>query len=128
MTCEVIATIQDSVFSVDGQFQEVHMSGRLLTLIVVIALFGALSVLAMMDVGYFGIIEPHFQSWGGGQVFADLAILAILSCFWMVGDARERGISPWPFIAITVVAGSFGPLFYLVARELRAGARKPASA
>jgi len=104
------------------------MSVRLLLLFVVIALFGVLSALAMMDVGYFGIIEPHFQSWGGGQVFADLAILAILSCVWMVGDARERGVNPWPFVGITLVAGSFGPLIYLVVRELWSSVRKPASA
>ena len=104
------------------------MSARLLMLIVVIALFGALSVLALMDVGYFGILEPHFQSWGEGQVLAALVFLGVLSCILMVRDAHERGLSPWPFIAITVVAGSFGPLFYLVARELRSNVRKPASA
>jgi hypothetical protein len=103
------------------------MSIRLLALLVVIVLFGALSAMALMDVGYFGIIEPHFQSWGAGQVFADLVILAVMACFWMVADGRARGINPWPFVAITVVAGSFGPLFYLVARELRSTAGRTAS-
>ena len=41
----------------------------------------------------------------------------------MVADARQRGINAWPFVLITLVAGSFGPLFYLVLRELRSGAR-----
>jgi hypothetical protein len=104
------------------------MSIRLLALIVVIGLFGVLSAIAMMDVGYFGIIEPHFQSWGGGQVLADLVILAVLACFWMVADARERGLNAWPFVIITLVVGSFGPLFYLVLREVKSGARKPTSA
>jgi len=104
------------------------MSVRLLLLIVIIGLFGALSALALMDVGYFGIIAPHFQSWGGSQVFADLVILAALACAWMVGDGRAHGINPWPFVVVTVAAGSFGVLFYLVARELKAGARSPASA
>lgn len=104
------------------------MSARLLVLIVVIALFGVLSALALMDVGYLGIIEPHFQSWGGGQVFADLVILAILGCVWMIEDGRARGINPWPYIALTVVSGSFGLLFYLVARELRSSAGRRASA
>ncbi|WP_218079704.1 DUF2834 domain-containing protein [Anthocerotibacter panamensis] len=71
-----------------------------------------------MDVGYFGIIEPHFRSWGGGQVLTDLVILAVLACIWMVRDARERGLTAWPFIVITLFAGSFGPLLYLVMREL----------
>jgi Terpene cyclase DEP1 len=100
------------------------MSGRLVSLLVVIALFSVLTVLALMDVGYFGIIEPHFQSLGAGQVFADLVILAVLACFWMVGDAKARGLNPWPFIALALVGGSFGPLLYLVVRELKAGARK----
>ena len=104
------------------------MSTRLLLLLVTIALFSGLSALALMDVGYLGIIAPHFQSWGGGQVFTDLVIVAVLSCIWMVNDARERGGNAWPFVAITLVAGSFGPLLYLVLRELRSGARKPVSA
>jgi hypothetical protein len=104
------------------------MSICLLALLVVIGVFGALSAVALMDVGYFGIIEPHFQSWGAGQVFADLAILAVLACFWMVADGRVRGINPWPFVAVTLVAGSFGPLFYLVVRELRSSAGQTASA
>ena len=98
----------------------------LLVLILVIAGFGLLTTLALMDVGFFGILKPHFLSWGGAQVFVDLVILAVLSCVWMVNDARTRGTSAWPFVLITLVAGSFGPLFYLVARELRASAGQPA--
>jgi len=104
------------------------MSGRLTALLVVIAGFGVLTALALMDVGYLGILEPHLRSWGGAQVLTDLVILASLACVWMIGDARERGLPAWPFILITLVAGSFGPLLYLVARELRATARRPASA
>lgn len=95
------------------------MSGRLIALSTVIAGFGALSALALMDAGYLGIIEPHFRSWGGAQVLTDLVILAVLSCVWMIRDARQRGLPAWPFLAITLVAGSFGPLLYLVTRELR---------
>jgi hypothetical protein len=60
-------------------------------------------------------------------VFFDLVIVAVLNCGWMVNDARERGLAVWPFILITLVAGSFGPLFYLVMRELRAPARRVAA-
>lgn len=102
------------------------MNIRLIALLIVILAFGALTVMALLDVGYFGIFLPHFQSLGAGQVLADLVILAILACFWMIGDSRHSGVSPWPYIAITLVAGSFGPLFYLVARELRGPARQPA--
>lgn len=98
------------------------MSNRLAALLTVIALFGALTVAALLDVGYFGILEPHFQSWGGAQVFVDLVILAVLFLFWMVPDARSRGINPWPFVVTTLMLGSFGPLFYLVLREVRGDA------
>jgi hypothetical protein len=104
------------------------MSPRLLALLLVIGLFGALTSVALMDVGYLGIFEPHFQSWGAAQVFADLVILALLGCFWMVADGRARGINPWPFVVATLFLGSFGVLFYLVLREVRQGAPRPASA
>jgi hypothetical protein len=105
--------------------QEVLMSGRLIILVTTILGFGVLSAIALMDVGYFGIIEVLFQGWGAAQVFVDLVIVGLLACVWMTADARERGVSAWPFIAITLVAGSFGPLLYLVTRELRAGAASP---
>lgn len=95
------------------------MSSRLIGLSAVIIGFSVLSALAVMEVGYFGILKPHFQSWGGAQVSVDLVILAVLACVWMVRDARQSGVSPWPFILITLVAGSFGPLLYMVTRELR---------
>jgi hypothetical protein len=104
------------------------MSARLIVLVAVIAGFALLTALALMDVGYFGILKPHFLSWGAGQVFADLVIALTLACIWMVADARERGMSAWPFVAITLVVGSFGPLAYLVMRELRSTARRPVSA
>ena len=69
------------------------MSLRLPALIVVIGLFGVLSAMALMDVGYLGIIAPHFQSWGGGQVFADLVIVCVLAVFgWSVTRVRGGSI------------------------------------
>ncbi len=102
------------------------MSTRLLVLGLVIAGFGVVTALALIDVGYVGIIAPHFRSWGEGQVLADLVILAVLACRWMAQDAPQRGLPAWPFILGTVFVGSFGPLVYLVVRELRATAPRPA--
>jgi hypothetical protein len=99
------------------------MSIRLLALSATIAALAVLTGFALRDVGYLGILAPHFQSWGGGQVFLDLVIACGLACIWMVSDARERGLNAWPFVGITLLVGSFGPLFYLVMRERRSGAR-----
>ncbi len=94
------------------------MTLRLVLLLAAILGLGVLTVLAVMDVGYFGILEPHFQTWGGAQVFVDLVIACLLAVIWMVYD-RRSGVPAWPFIIVTLVAGSFGPLLYLVVRELR---------
>jgi len=104
------------------------MFARLSILVLVIAAFGVLTTLALLDVGYFGILAPHFKSYGEAQVLADLVILGLLACIWMVRDARNTGIAAWPFILITLVAGSFGPLLYLVVREWRKSARQPVTA
>lgn len=96
------------------------MSLRMLLLLVVVALFGLLTVEALLDVGYVGIFTPHFQSWGGGQVLADLVVMGALVCIWMVRDAPRHGLSSWPFVVATLLAGSFGPLAYLIVREVRA--------
>lgn len=95
------------------------MSARLSILLLVTTLFGALTTLALRDVGYLGILLPHFQSWGAGQVLADLSILAVLTGLWMARDAPARGLSAWPFILLTLAAGSFGPLLYLIVREIK---------
>jgi hypothetical protein len=104
------------------------MSGRLIALFAVIIGFGALSVAALLEVGYVNVFLLQLRSWAGAQVLFDLVILALLACIWMFADARARGTSPWPFIAITLFAGAFGPLLYLVIRELRSPAQRPVSA
>jgi hypothetical protein len=95
------------------------MSSRLIALVAVIAGFGALTAAALLESGYVGIFTMHLQSWAGMQVLVDLVIACVLACIWMIVDARDRGMSAWPFVVITLFAGSFGPLFYLAARELR---------
>ena len=104
------------------------MSGRSIILLLVLAGFGVVSALALLDVGYLGILAPLFHSWGGAQVLADFVILAVLGCVWMAKDARERGLPAWPFILMTALLGSFGVLAYLLVRDRRAAAARPASA
>lgn len=86
-------------------------------IVITLILFGALSGVALWQHGYWGIIEPHFQSFGAGQVFADLVIALTLAMVWMWHDARASGRNPWPWIAATLMLGSFGPLVYLLTRK-----------
>jgi hypothetical protein len=79
--------------------------------------FAVLTAVALWHHGYWGILAPHFQTFGGGQVFADLVIALSLSMAWMWRDARSVGRSVVPWIVVTLVAGSFGPLGYLLTRR-----------
>ena len=102
------------------------MSGRLIALIAVILAFGALSAQALMEAGYFGIFLQHFETYAGMQVLTDLVIVCVLAIIWMIGDAKTSGVNPWPFVVLTLAAGAFGPLFYLVAREVKSRAKQTA--
>ena len=86
-------------------------------LIVVTLAFSAITVFALQDVGYLGIFTGQLQSWGEIQVIVDLVIICALAVLWMLGDARARGLNAWPYVLITLFAGSFGPLLYLLRRE-----------
>ena len=53
------------------------------------------------------------------QVVIDLYLLATLAGIWMYQDARKRGqsaLSVLPYLLITAVFVSIGPLLYLVVR------------
>jgi hypothetical protein len=79
--------------------------------------FSALTAIALWHHGYWGIIAPHFQTFGAGQVLSDLVIALSLVMMWLWRDARQRGRNPWIWLAVTVAAGSFGPLLYLLTRR-----------
>jgi len=99
-----------------------------LLLAAVAGAFALLSLRAIHAVGYLGILAAGLDNWGAVQIFADLVILAVLAMAWMVSDARARGLNPWPFVCVTAVAGSFGPLAYLMWRERAARGGLRASA
>jgi len=99
------------------------MQRTLLTL--TLLAFGGLSAVALWRHGYWGIIAPHFQSFGAGQVLADLVIALTLVMVWMWHNAKATGRNAWPWIAGTLVVGSLSPLLYLLTRKPRAGAALP---
>jgi len=92
-------------------------------IIITLILFGALTTVALWQHGYWGIIAPHFKSFGAGQVLADLVIALTLVMIWMWRDARSTGRNVWPWIVATLALGSFGPLLYLLTRKLTVEAK-----
>jgi len=89
------------------------MNRRLLAITLLIP-FSVLSAYAVFKVGYMGILDYHRHSPAGWQVFADLVIACLLCLLWLIPEAKQNGRNPWPFVVITLLLGSFGPLFYLI--------------
>lgn len=94
------------------------MNIKVLSLLAVLLGFGALSALALFEHGYLGILQFHFPASAGWQVLADLVIVCALAMIWMINDARRTGRIVWPFLLLTLTAGAFGPLLYLLVGEL----------
>ncbi len=92
-------------------------------LLLTLAAFSVLTALALWQHGLRGIFEPLFASTAGLQVFVDLVIALSLFMVWMWHDARRSGRNPWPWIVLTLLSGSFGPLLYLLARPANLPAR-----
>ena len=82
--------------------------------ILVLIPFILLTVFALFDVGLWGIIGPLLSGSGGWQVFADLAIALLLVLIWLVKDAKAANRNPLPWVVLTLLLGSIGPLLYIV--------------
>jgi hypothetical protein len=86
-------------------------------LLVILAAFSGISALALWQHGYWGIVAPLLQNSAGLQVLCDLAIALVLVLQWIRRDAKAHGRQVWPWIALTLALGSFGPLIYLLTRQ-----------
>lgn len=96
------------------------MNWKTILIAIVLFDFALLSAYAIHQVGYLGIWQAGLASWGAVQLLVDLVILGGMAALWIVNDARARGVNPWPYVLVTLAAGSFGPLAYLLRREWRA--------
>jgi len=81
---------------------------------VLVVPFVLLTLYTIHKVGYLGIFEYQFLSPAGWQVGADLVIACMLLLSWIIPEAKRKGRNPWPFVLITVVLGSIGPLLYIL--------------
>ena len=90
-----------------------------IVLIITLIAFLALTTIAFLQHGYWGIIAPQLQSFGTVQVLADLIIALGLFLVWMWRDARAEGRNPWPWLLLTLTIGSIGPLIYLLVYKTR---------
>jgi hypothetical protein len=97
-------------------------------LLLLLVPFAVLTALALWHHGVWGIIAPHFRTWGAAQVLADLVLALCLVLFWLWRDAKQCGRNPWPWLVATLLSGSFGPLLYLLTRPSlsKAAAAAPA--
>lgn len=106
------------------------MRKQLLLLTVLVA-FSAYTLLVMVraeqSLLQFGL--QLMSSADTAQVVIDLYIMAGLACAWMVRDNRARGKphrAVAPYILLTLVFVSIGPLSYLILRDLQGDQRRHA--
>ncbi len=87
------------------------------------AAFGAFSLYAMWAVGYVGIWQAGMASIGAWQLLVDFIITSFILLGFIARDAKATGRAVWPYALITLAAGSFGPLLYLLLAPRGSGAR-----
>lgn len=92
------------------------MNRKNIALIMLIPFLG-LTLYALLDVGYIGILDYHRHSSAGWQVFTDLVIALVLVLSFLIPDARANGRNPWPWVIGTLFTGSIAPLLYLVTNK-----------
>lgn len=84
--------------------------------LLVAVLFTAYSSLVVFDHGYTGFISLALREAWGMQMLLDLCISLTMVSTFLVIDARRRKRAAWPWVVITALLGSVGPLWYLVLR------------
>ena len=87
------------------------MNTRLLAIALLVP-FTAVTVFALADVGYMGVIDQFLAAPANWQIAFDLVIALVFLLGYIIRDARREGRNPWPYVAITLALGSFGPLLY----------------
>lgn len=89
---------------------------------IALVVFGVWTGSIVLAHGYTGFLAIALADAWAAQMLVDLTIALLIVLGWLVGDARARGRSPWPWVVLTLFLGSIGPLLYLSLRRPRDGA------
>src|SRR5262245_38752920 len=92
------------------------MTRKQIALAVVLFDFSALTAYAVIQYGVLGVYELVLANAVTVMLLTDLTIALSMVLVWLWQDARQRGISPLPYVALTLAFGSVGPLLYLIRR------------
>jgi len=100
------------------------MKAKQIALEVALIGFSALTAYTVYQHGYIGFFKEILTtSLVTVTAAVDLVIALGLILLWLGQDARERGISPLPYVLLTLTLGSVGPLLYLIRREGKESSR-----
>ena len=102
------------------------MSTRRILLAVALATFLIQTGLVLFGMGYRGFFEAVNLNAATRLMFLDVVITLTLIAVWMREDAAASGRIVVPYILLTLLLGSAGPLLYLLKRA--PGARRSATA
>jgi hypothetical protein len=90
---------------------------RLALAVTSFVLFTSWSLWVAATHGPLGFLPLASKEPWAAQMLVDLVISLALAMGWLVPDAKRSDISPWPYVALTLLVGSISPLAYLVHRE-----------
>ena len=76
----------------------------------VLLAFADLNFYVVSQYGYSGFLELATANAATTAVLVDLTIALSFISIWMWRDARRRGITVIPYLAVTALLGSIGPL------------------
>ena len=79
--------------------------------------FLALTVWAIVEHGYLGIFAHALQNTATVLLAVDLLLAFAMIAGWMWSDAGRHGLRVWPYLLLTALFGSAGPMLYLIRRE-----------
>ena len=80
----------------------------------VLLAFADLNAYVVWQLGYMGFWRAVTANSATLAAMVDLTIALTFVSVWMWCDGRRRGINLLPYLALTAVFGSVGPLLYLV--------------